>query len=139
MKNTKTILMTIEVSVPYPDPDLVVRNSPHPRIHPNAGAVMIEKGTTWFAFVASSLICTLESNPPTVQRGAKKLKTNANPFGQPYTLVKLPKANEAELWNALGVAAGMAMIMARMRSMLRYMKTCWSLARILVAILAITT
>jgi hypothetical protein len=78
-------------------------------------------------------MCTLESNPPTVHKGAKKLSVNAKPFGQPEVLVKFFNAKEGVLWKAFDVAAGMAMMIAMMRRTLSHMKTCWSLARTLVA------
>lgn len=134
MKKTNTMLMTRH-SVSNVK-KLKAKYQPQPRRHPNAGAVIIENGTTLFAFVASSLICTLESNPPTVHNGAKKLRTNANPFGHPYIFEKFPNANEALLWNSLGVAAGMATIIAIMRRMLSAMNAFWRRARMRVAILA---
>lgn len=55
---------------------------------------IIANGTAVLAFAASSLIWTVESNALIVQTGAKKLNTNANPFGQPSTEKELSKHQE---------------------------------------------
>ncbi len=47
--------------------------------------LMIANGTAVRAFVASSLIWRGESKASIVQTGARKLRINAYPFGQPFT------------------------------------------------------
>lgn len=76
--------------------------SPQPRTPAIAIALTIAQGTAVAALDASSLICTLESKEPghrvsvyltemkikfvqIVHRGARKLKINAYPSGQPLT------------------------------------------------------
>ena len=63
-------------------------DAPHPRIPAIAMAITIAHGTAVAAFAASSLICTLESNALMVHTGARKLRTNAYPFVQPFTGMK---------------------------------------------------
>lgn len=56
--------------------------APHPNTQPKAVDRIIARGTATFAFLTSSLICTLESVPPMTHAGARKESKNANPFGQ---------------------------------------------------------
>lgn len=78
--------------------------SPHPQTSPESVIAMIVNGTAKLALVASSLMCTGASKQPfsnskhqielcvlekyvhMVHSGAKKLKMNAKPFGQPDTM-----------------------------------------------------
>jgi hypothetical protein len=55
---------------------------PHPNVQPRAVDRIIARGTATLAFFTSSLICTLESVPPTTHAGARKDRRNANPLGQ---------------------------------------------------------
>lgn len=72
-------------------------------------------------------------NVPITHNGDSRLRINAKPFGQEYTahpavskivskrdtsrvrFGKLPKANDAEFLNSIGVAAGIPMMMTRQR------------------------
>lgn len=84
-----------------------------PRTPLMAMAPTMAHGTAVAAFVASSEMCTLESNDPIVHAAANQLRKKAKPSGHPFKFVKFPRANEALFILSFGVKMGKAMRRAR--------------------------
>jgi hypothetical protein len=106
---------------------------PQPKTPAMPIAVTIAQGTAVAALEASSEICTLQSNPQIVHRGARKLSMKAYPLVHPSTVnevrsktgqdglardlrfVKFPRAKLAVFLNSFGVAIGKAIMTAKER------------------------
>jgi hypothetical protein len=78
----------------------------------------VTHGTAKAALLASSEIETAQSKLQIVHTGAKKLRMNANPDGQPVRFVHPPKVNSAVLsWDRRAI--GRPMIVTSARATLR--------------------